>query len=406
MKKYITVIDSIMGSGKTEYMMAYMNKNQNKNYMFVTPYLSELDRLKRICPWIYSPSNDGKKTDELKNLLLAGKPVGITHALFERIPSNFLPIIEKGNYTLVLDESINVIEPVSLKRDDFTVLKMFSDCDKNNKVNFDLKKHFGKNFYSGSSAFLKSSFNRMKNDNLYMVNDSYFVNLFNNNVFSVFDSIYLLTYLYEGQLISVYFKFYDYGVQKYSIDSEYKLCDYSPLIKTEKQKISQLIDICEDNKLNEIGIRNNRSHPFSQNWLTHLDENDCKHIRLNMNNFFRNKHGAKSNNIMWTTYLGPEDSILNKLKGRGFTKGFLNCAAKATNEYSNHHYLAYLINRFVSPQISYFLKEKGCEFNQDKWALSEMIQWIWRSAIRKYEKVCVYVPSERMRYLFYEWINS
>ena len=40
------------------------------------------------------------------------------------------------------------------------------------------------------------------------------------------------------------------------------------------------------------------------------------------------------------------------------------------------------------------------------YALSEMIQFICRSAIRKNEKIQVYVPSERMRNLLRQYVSD
>jgi hypothetical protein len=44
--------------------------------------------------------------------------------------------------------------------------------------------------------------------------------------------------------------------------------------------------------------------------------------------------------------------------------------------------------------------------NEDEWALSELIQWLFRSAIRQKEEIELYIPSERMRKLLIEWLNN
>ena len=54
------------------------------------------------------------------------------------------------------------------------------------------------------------------------------------------------------------------------------------------------------------------------------------------------------------------------------------------------------------------------EFNDDLWALQEMLQYIWRSRIRGNEsvtsledrKINLYVPSKRMRTLLEQWLNG
>lgn len=43
---------------------------------------------------------------------------------------------------------------------------------------------------------------------------------------------------------------------------------------------------------------------------------------------------------------------------------------------------------------------------ENLWALSEMLQWIWRSAIRNGQKITVYIPSKRMRKLLLQWLNN
>jgi hypothetical protein len=43
---------------------------------------------------------------------------------------------------------------------------------------------------------------------------------------------------------------------------------------------------------------------------------------------------------------------------------------------------------------------------KDAYALTELIQWVWRSRIRKGEPITLYLPSPRMRRLFEEWLND
>jgi len=52
------------------------------------------------------------------------------------------------------------------------------------------------------------------------------------------------------------------------------------------------------------------------------------------------------------------------------------------------------------------LGHRGVMFDQDKWALSEMVQFVWRSAIRDEKPITLYVPSKRMRDLFINWLSE
>jgi proteasome lid subunit RPN8/RPN11 len=79
--------------------------------------------------------------------------------------------------------------------------------------------------------------------------------------------------------------------------------------------------------------------------------------------------------------------------------------ARATNEYADRKYLAYCVNVFINPILGQFFNLKNIDIDEDGYALSEMIQWIWRSAIRKGEDIYIYIPSSRMRNLLKEWLN-
>ena len=48
----------------------------------------------------------------------------------------------------------------------------------------------------------------------------------------------------------------------------------------------------------------------------------------------------------------------------------------------------------------------GIAVDGDGYALSEMLQFIWRSAIRDGKEIWVYIPSIRMRSLLKEWIEA
>ncbi|MER1292416.1 hypothetical protein NQS36_16760, partial [Bacillus sp. C1(2022)] len=69
--------------------------------------------------------------------------------------------------------------------------------------------------------------------------------------------------------------------------------------------------------------------------------------------------------------------------------------------------LAYTINRYVNTVLYNYFKEKyNVSIDQDAFALSELLQWIWRSAIRNGEEITLFIPSLRMRKLLIDWLNG
>ena len=128
-----------------------------------------------------------------------------------------------------------------------------------------------------------------------------------------------------------------------------------------------------------------------------------------MFNFYYNKHNAKTSDVIWTTFKDVAEQIGKAKRGLNFKdtkyKNFLSCNARATNDYDNRHYVIYGINKFISPEVKSFFTTHNIEIDEDSYALSEMIQFIYRSAIRKNEDTYVYIPSERMRSLLIEYMN-
>lgn len=91
------------------------------------------------------------------------------------------------------------------------------------------------------------------------------------------------------------------------------------------------------------------------------------------------------------------------VSSNGYSKGFVSCNAKGTNDYRGKKSLAYLINLYPHPDLIHFFESHGVQINQDLYAISELLQWIWRSTIRDGNPINLYVPSMRMRELLGKW---
>ena len=94
----------------------------------------------------------------------------------------------------------------------------------------------------------------------------------------------------------------------------------------------------------------------------------------------------------------------NAIQGKGYAKSFLSCNARATNAYSDRTAVAYMCNIFFNPILKNFFEQKGVRIEEDKWALSELLQFLFRSGIRKGEDIRLYIPSLRMRNLLKRWM--
>ena len=60
----------------------------------------------------------------------------------------------------------------------------------------------------------------------------------------------------------------------------------------------------------------------------------------------------------------------------------------------------------MQPDVKNFFISQGIPLDEDRFATSMMVQWIFRSAIRDGKDISVYIPSERMRNLLKKWISE
>jgi hypothetical protein len=88
--------------------------------------------------------------------------------------------------------------------------------------------------------------------------------------------------------------------------------------------------------------------------------------------------------------------------------GFLAFNTRATNAYRNVEALAYPMNVYQHGDVRSYFEEQGIATSEDLYAISTLVQWLWRSRIRQEPRqpVTIYLPSERMRGLFLEWLWS
>ncbi|MDA0959203.1 MAG: hypothetical protein O2936_15300, partial [Proteobacteria bacterium] len=76
---------------------------------------------------------------------------------------------------------------------------------------------------------------------------------------------------------------------------------------------------------------------------------------------------------------------------------------RGTNDYMHCSHLIYLYDQNINPVVARWLGDSSTAFN-DAYALTELIQWVWRSRVRRGEPITLYLPSPRMRKLFEEWL--
>ena len=238
------------------------------------------------------------------------------------------------------------------------------------------------------------------NKNVFFVNNTLLMWTFPIEIFKAFKEVYVLTYMFKGQIHRYYYDLYniDYEYKSiHNINGEYVLGNY--IDNYDLTEIKSKINILDD-KINVIG---EEEYSLSKAWYK-KNKNKLLIVQLqkNIENYFKNKINGKSSENMWTTF----KEYKGKLQGRGYTKGYIPLNARATNDFCDKFNLAYCANRYLNPIIKQFFIERGVEVNEDIYALSELLQCIWRSRIRNGGSINLYIPSLRMRTLLTDWLDG
>jgi len=417
--KKVKVYDEIMGSGKTydaiERMKGYLKKGVK--FIYITPFLDENVRVLNDLPIgkVFTPLSreelngkegyevlvsflnekglidlnsfeDKKKFKRLNKraqflkFVSQGKNIVSTHQLFMGLKAEDFNLF--SDYILILDEVVNPLEIKNIGATDIQILRdanlIFIE-ENTSRVRF-----IDDDYRDPAFKSVKELCN---NSTVYYLDKYFFVWVFPIEIFMNFKEVQILTYIFEASLLSAYFKMYDVKYELRIKDSTSKL-----------EEIKELLNIYEG-KANSIEGLNTS---FSKTWVENLSKSNAKKITESVSNLFKRSFKTKSIENAFTTFKDDK----SKFKGKGYAKGFISINARSTNDFRHKKSMAYFGNRFFKPQQISFFNERNIQLNQDLWALSELIQWIWRGCIRDSKRMNLYIPSERMRSLMYDWLEG
>ena len=405
----IKVCDALCGSGKTSACIRMMNEDTDNHFIFVTQFLSEVDRIVNNCPERHFVAPDGglgtgkTKLNDLRGLIDSGQNIATTHALFVCCTDEIKRLITERRYVLVLDETVDIMKMSNLKSCDVNMLSRANIVKNDDGVvrwvddAYELENKNGDGMFSEEVRLSKSK-NLLSHDDV-----MYYWSL-PPELFGCFESVYILTYLFRAQLLRCFLEMYQLPYEYIGVKKEngrYTFCKCGEMNRA--IDLRDKIHILDHQKLNAIGAGRN-SLSYSSYCLQSADKRFglTDRMRKNLVNLFRNVFHAQSEQIMWTAFKDNRSEI----EAKGFAGGFVPYNKRASNEYSGRHYLAYCINNFLRPWEANYYIEHGVEMDNDAYALSFLIQWIFRSAIRNGEEIWVYIPSVRMRTLLRMWLDN
>lgn len=404
----IRVVDARMGRGKSTAAIRYIEENKGERpILYITPYLSEVERVCRCCD-LEEPGQEDIFEDEgarpeqcipksvlLKDHLRAGDSIGATHSLFYLMDAEALELVKEKHYGLIIDEAISVISKVNISKYDMDLLlNQLAEVGEDGRLVWLNEQYEGK----------LNGYKQMVQSNSIYLSAGELTSVLNPDLLRAFDEVYILTYRFKGSGLNAYLNCFGFEYEIYGVGNgggEYFVPGED---KAPPMDLSKLLIFNNDCDFNKEGLKD---FSLSKNWYESrsYDDPEIKELRRVMTNFLRRARGKGSSKLrMWTCFAGCKDLLIPE---RGYCRdNFVPLNAKATNKYRECTQLAYMVNRFESPAVIKFFGRYGVQLDRDEIALSEMLQWIWRSAIRDGKPVNLYIPSYRMRHLLIEWMNE
>lgn len=413
------IVDEVPGAGKTCAAINFINSTpRSSRFLFVTPFISEVERICDRCGFIQPPDEliiekpdkekekrKAYKRVEIRKLIAKGKNIATTHSLFSLFDDQTIEMLRSKNYILILDEALEVVEPWDvIEYDVEMMLNTYCYTDDRGLV----KWREDKMDYPDEGGVYSEIKKELTSNIIAVGKNKSAVQMFPIEYFRAFKDVYILTYLFQGSPQRMYFDYHNIEYTKLYISGDsiesYQFTDEPQ--SNHDVNYSDLITII-GGKINRIGEDQSLSYSWYRQQIESGDElGHLEELAKNTENFYKNKmlkSGLSSRYYLWTTFKDAKKYI----KGKTFSeRQFLSYTARATNNYSSRKALAYLINKRMNPIIRNFFKAFDITVDEDTYSTNEMIQWIWRSAIRTGEHIYIYIPSLRMRKLLIRWIED
>lgn len=395
----ITIVDRPCGSGKTTALLRSFSK-QNK-YLVIVPFLTEVDRViaHANVPFVQPANEDATKSGHLRQLLCDGNNVVTTHKLYSII----VEMVREGllnDYHICVDEVFDVCRSLDGKKprswEMIYVGNGFVTVDDDGKVTPTPK--WDAEWDDVDDTIDPRLYHIAKSGCLYVVNGKFFMWAMPQELLTAGISMTIYTFKAEGSLLLAYLD--KLGVRYiHNVDAQAE-ADF-------KAKARDLITIktlpaLERTSLTYSGQDKGASGKRISGTLKKLrfrQLNNVSHENIMLTCRKANWY-FKGNSDEQNAKPGPYSS-----RSDMFRVNWVANTTRGTNKFKHCTHLIYLWDQHMNQFVKQWLGLSGNEVN-DQYAMTELIQWVWRSQIRDGKPITLYLPSPRMRRLFTRWLDG
>jgi len=397
----IVFIDRPCGSGKTMELLDTINGSTGQAYLVVVPTRLEIARyLEALGPEVVAPEPAATKGDDLLHLLNQGKTIVTTHALFDMMNDEHYYFLKQ--YVVVIDEAVEVVKPVPggpiLGFHEVYVDNGYARIEDDGLVTVLPKWHAEMDL--ASDVLSRELYNLARKKRLWKAVDTgFWSNQLPLEAFTAPMKVLVMTYLHEYSYLALFLKHKGIPFQaKRNPDLEDFFRGY-----------------CRDH----IEVTRGASAYLEEcNWSATASKKitpaKASKIKAALKDVRRRDIGsAPASEVIWSTLKIAKEVIGGK-RGKTTEENFVSRSTKGTNQYDQASVGLYLNSIHMHPTIAGFYH--ASERFKDGYALSEMLQWIFRMRCRRYMtqgnagleaiKCKVVVPCKRMRDLWERFING
>ena len=405
MQSTVTIRDYPCGSGKTTSMIEGFRSD--RKYLVIVPLLTEVDRVvewSKSTPFQQPHANDNDtstKTESLESMVLQGQNIAATHSLFERL----VPLARQGllsDYDITIDEVPEVVRSVSSKSkvsiEEFYLNTGYMTVDTKTGLVRPTNKWWSMRD-DVDDTLSTTILNYANTGCLYLLEGHLFIWAMPRELLTAGRTTTILTYKSEGSVLSSYLKRLDVSVE---------VANDNQCEEAFRKKAAELITIKDIPALSRLSL----SHSGQLAGMSKL--NYCRTVV----NALKNLRGRQLKDVP------AEDILITCTKDGWYKKGNVDVAGpfasgsklfqganwvakvtRGTNDYAHCSHLIYLYDQHMNPYVARWLEDNSRAFD-DAYALTELIQWVWRSRVRKGQPITLYLPSPRMRQLMEEWLSD
>ena len=381
--------------------------------------------------------NSRTKLESVKNLIRQNQNIITTHSLLQRWDEEVIDLLATKKYHLIIDEEPPVIQSPKyeyefkgeivrrnlLSSQEFKtfvandILKINSDTKAlswNDSITLEGNVMFQQNLERYKdlkdlcNAGVLYSYPVTKEAVLASISPT-IVQLINPKIFSSFRSCRILTYLFEESFAEAYLSAFKipYRVHDLTEENYCFLVDLKAQTAGKDGKTGSYLNITIPNKLNKLEVKP-KTRYYSKGWYnTVLETKDpmLEQLKTSTTTFFKQTE-FEQNQYMWTCYKDHRE----KIKSTGYLAHdtFSSCNLRASNDYRHKRALAYLVKIVPNTALYNFLTsfDNAVRVNQEKFALSMFIQWLYRSALRDNQPIDLFIASKKLRLAFEAYLDQ